>query len=106
MEVINLGNFGQKRPSPISGMSEALQQGLRTGAEQGKNVAEIQNMQATRAYQKQEMKIRQAELTRQIHKDEFDEKLKSAEAGRKTAEGLSVTLHGMNAQTRATTLSI
>lgn len=97
MQVVNLGNFGQPRKSILSGANEAIQNGLRTGTEQGKAVASINSSN-------QELKIRHAELSRQLEKDEFEKEQKMAEHGLVVADSLSSRLDSMDPQMKAVTL--
>ena len=104
MNVIDMGQFGQKRPSVLSGLSDAMQEGAKTGTQQGEAMARVAEMAQQKAYQQQELKLRQAEISRQIDKDSFEKEMKQAEHGKVVAEDLALQLHSMSPTMRATTL--
>ena len=81
-----------------------MKEGAKTGTQQVVALARIAELKQNKNYQLQELKIKQAELSRQLDKEQFDKEMKQSEHGLVVADNLSNRLDSMDPTMRAVTL--
>ena len=98
MNVVDLGQFGPKRPSPYEGLAHAMNEGAKTGVAQGESLERIASLQHTMAYQQQELKMKQQELALNAKGKDLEEKKQTMEQAKEVYNHLVVETAGMSPQ--------
>lgn len=101
MAVINLGTFGDRRESELSGLSTALAQGLQVGTGMREARVREETLKATLAQNAIENKRAQQEIDLKKAQQTFDKEIKGKEFAKKMVEDLSLKMAGMDNPTKA-----
>jgi hypothetical protein len=91
MNVVDMGQFGPKRPSILSGLTEALQEKNKMNMQQQELSLRTQQMKNEQEYRTQELSRQLAQLQREKDKDEFTKEMQMAEHGKKVSRSKTRT---------------